>query len=207
MMEPRSPQAGFSLAETLVALFILALVSSAGATLLIGATGAGQQVKEREAAARQIDIAQRLIRQDIAALSPRAIQPVDGFSLPSNLFGEAPRGDAPFLSFVRTGWINPAQIEPRSTLQAVSYILRNGELVREVTLRPDATLGTPVASRVLLDNVKSVELGFVRGGQRSEYWQGDALGATSILPDLIEISVAFEDDATLVIATLTGARS
>jgi len=207
MKKSPSSQAGFSLAETLVALFILALVSSAGATLLIGATGAGKQVREREAAARQIDIAQRLIRQDIAALSTRAIQPADGFSPPGNLFGEAPRGEAPFLTFVRSGWINPAQVEPRSTLQSVAYVLRDGQLIREVTVRPDATRGTPVTSRVLLENVKSVELGFVRGGQRSDYWQGDGVATRSILPDLIEIDVVFEDNVSLMIATLTGGRT
>ena len=52
----------------MVALFILALVSSAGASLLIGATGAGKQIREREGEARQIDIAQRLIRQAHARL-------------------------------------------------------------------------------------------------------------------------------------------
>jgi general secretion pathway protein J len=199
-------QAGFSLAETLVALFILALVSSAGASLLIGATGAGQQIRDREAEARQVDIAQRLLRQDLSAMSARAIQPADGFSPATSLFGDAPSGDSPFLSFVRAGWINPAGVEARSTLQAVSYSLRSGELVREATLRPDATLGTPISSRILLNNVKSIELGFVRGGQRSDFWDGRTGRAQGILPDLIEISVTFEDDTSLTLATLTGGR-
>ncbi|MCR9269589.1 MAG: type II secretion system minor pseudopilin GspJ [Hyphomonadaceae bacterium] len=207
MMRPSSAQAGFSLAETLVALFILALVSSAGATLLIGATGAGKQVRDREAEAREIDIAQRLIRQDIAAMSIRAVDPADGFSPPGSLFGERPRSDAPFLRFVRGGWINPAQIEPRSSLQAVAYALRDGKLVREVTLRPDATNATPRVSRVLLDNVRSIEVGFIRGGDRSEFWQGDAIQAREILPDLIEIAVTFENETTLKLAALTGGRS
>lgn len=207
MTSQPSSQAGFSLAETLVALFILALVSSAGATLLIGATGAGKQVREREAEARQIDIAQRLIRQDIAAMSARAVDPADGFSPPGNLFGERPRGEEPFLRFVRSGWINPAQIEPRSSLQSVAYSLRQGNLVRQVTLRPDATNGTPTVSRILLENVRAIEVGFVRGGDRSEFWQGDVIQAREILPDLVEIAVTFEDDTTLSLSALTGGRS
>ncbi|MHA7858477.1 MAG: type II secretion system minor pseudopilin GspJ [Henriciella sp.] len=202
-----SSQSGFSLAETLVALFILALVSSAGATLLIGATGAGKQIRGQESEARQLDIAQRLIRQDISAMTARAVQPADGFSPPGNLFGEAPRGEEPFMRFVRGGWINPGRIEARSTLQSVQYYLRNGALVREVTLRPDATSGTPIATRVLLEEVKSIDLGFVRGGQRSDFWQGDVLTNSSTLPDLIEVNIAFENDVTLSIAALTGGRS
>ena len=206
-MKMRESQSGFSLAETLVALFILALVSSAGATLLIGATGAGKQIREQESEARQLDIAQRLIRQDIAAMTQRAIQPADGFSPPGNLFGEAPRGEEPFLRFVRGGWINPAHFEARSSLQSVQYVLRDGALVREVTLRPDATAGTPVATRVLLEDVKSIDLGFVRGGQRSDFWQGDAVTNLAVLPDLIEMNIAFENNVTLSISALTGGRA
>ena len=125
-LKTKGPEAGFTLAETLVALFILAIVSSAGAALLMGATTANQQVRGQEVGARQLDIAQRLIRQDLAALSPRAVQPADGYSQAGNLFGEAPRGDEPFLTFVRTGWLNPGGFEPRSSLQSVAYSLREG---------------------------------------------------------------------------------
>ena len=172
----RAPsQAGFTLAETLVALFILAIVSAAGAALLIGATTTSQQIREQEAAARQLDIAQSLIRQDIASMSSRAIRPADGFSPAGNLFGEAPRGEEAFLRFVRNGWLNPGLIVPRSNYQAVRYYLRNGTLVREASLRPDATVGTPVSSKILLENVRAIELGFYRGDQKSEFWRGDAV--------------------------------
>lgn len=200
-------QKGFTLAETLVALFILAIVSASGAALLISATSTGQQAREQEQDARMFDIAQSLIRQDIAAMSARAVQPTDGFSAASNLYGEAPRGDAPFLSFVRRGWINPAGIEPRSNLQAVDYILRNGQLIRQAALRPDPTRGTPISSRVLLEDVQTVELGFVRGDQRSDFWRSDALSDQTVLPDLIEIEIIFEDQTRFSLAALTGVRS
>ncbi|MEM7328912.1 MAG: type II secretion system minor pseudopilin GspJ [Pseudomonadota bacterium] len=200
-------QSGFTLAETLVALFILAMVSSAGAALLISATSASQQVREREIEARTLDIAQALLRQDIAALSDRTLQPADGFSPAGNLYGEAPRGEEPFLRFVRNGWLNPGSVEPRSTLQSVEYRLRNGALIREATLRPDATRGTPVSSRTLLEGVSRIELGFVRGDQRSDFWLGDAIVGRSILPDLIEIEITFENGTQLSLAALTGGRA
>ncbi|MEL7110722.1 MAG: type II secretion system minor pseudopilin GspJ [Pseudomonadota bacterium] len=200
-------QRGFTLVETLVALFILAIVSSAGAALLISATSASQQVRQQEAEARKLDIAQALIRQDIAALSARTIKPADGFSLPGNLYGESPRGEAPFLRFVRSGWINPGSIEPRSNLQSVEYFLRSGVLVREAALRPDATNGTPVSSRVLLDGISRIELGFVRGDQRSDFWIGDSQITSSVLPDMIEMELFFENGTSLSLAALTGGRS
>lgn len=206
MTRSSCPQAGFTLAETMVALFILAIVSSAGAALLIGATSTSQQIRDQEQITRQLDVAQRLIRQDIAELSTRAIRPADGFSPAGNLFGDTPRGEEPFLRFVRSGWLNPGYIEPRSGFQSVQYVLREGRLIREASLRADATPGTPVSSRVLLDNVRTVELGFVRGGQRSEFWRGDAGHALEVLPDLIEMSIVFENDTRLTLTALTGGR-
>lgn len=206
-MNRRSSQSGFTLAETLVALFILAIVSSAGAALLIGATTTSQQIRDQEAVARQLDVAQSLIRQDIAAMSRRGIRPADGFSPAGNLFGEAPRGEEPFLRFVRNGWLNPGLAEARSNLQSVNYTLRGGDIIREIALRPDATPGTPVSSRVLLQDVARVELGFTRGDQRSDFWQGNAGQALSVLPDLIEVTFIFENGTQLSLAALTGGRS
>ena len=114
-----SSQAGFTLAETLVALFILALVSASGASLLVGATGAGKQIRQAEAEARQLDIAQALIRQDIAAMSERAVLPDVRGGRAGNLFGESRRGSKTFLQFVRDGWLNPGEVEARSDLQLV----------------------------------------------------------------------------------------
>lgn len=207
MTQNAPAQAGFTLAETLVALFILAIVSSAGAALLIGATTTSQQIRDREQVTRQLDVAQRLIRQDIMAMDARAVRPIDGFSEPVNLFGEKPRGETPFLSFVRSGWLNPGYVEPRSGLQAVQYSLRDGDLIREASLRPDATAGTPVASRVLLSNVRTVELGFQRGDQMSDFWQGDTARLRDVLPDLIEVTILFEDGTQLTLAALTGGRA
>ena len=206
MMSRPDPQSGFTLAETLVALFILAMVSSAGAALLIGATSTSQQIREQETAVRALDVAQSLIRQDIGSMSTRGVRPADGFSPAGNLFGEASRGEAPFLRFVRTGWLNPGLIEPRSSFQSVEYSVRNGNLIREASLRPDATNGTPVSSRVLLEGVERVELGFVRVDQRSDFWQGDAGQSLNVLPDMIEIIVIFQDETRLTIAALSGGR-
>ncbi len=207
MRRATSRQAGFTLAETMVALFILALVSAAGAGLLMGATGSAKQVRERGGESRQLDIAQSMIRNDIASMSVRGIRPDDGFSKAGNLFGRSAPGGDPFLSFVRSGWLNPGDIALRSDLQAVRYRLINGELIREAVVRPDAVAATPVSSRVLLTDVTSVDTRFQRGGEWSLDWVGDAGQPLYVLPDLIEMEIEFENGGALIIAALTGARS
>ena len=92
-------------------------------------------------------------------------------------------------------------------MQSVAYSLRGGALIREATLRPDATNGTPVSQRVLLEDVARIELGFERGDQRSDFWLGDAIVGRSVLPDLIEIQLTFENGTSLVLAGLTGGRT
>ncbi|MDJ0920789.1 MAG: type II secretion system minor pseudopilin GspJ [Henriciella sp.] len=202
-----SSQLGFTLVETLVALFVLAMVSAAGGALLLGATQTQKQVQSREQQTRQLDVAQAMIRNDIAALSIRAIRPDDGFSRPGNVFGEDSYGVRPFLSFVRSGWLNPGQLEARSQLQAVSYRLEDGQLIRSATLRPDATDATDRAEQVLLQDVEMVRTRFRRGGEWSVEWIGDAGQALNVVPDLIELEIVFANETRMTIAALTGGRS
>lgn len=139
------------------------------------------------------------------AMQERASRADYGFGAPINLIGESAPSSAPLMQFIRAGWANPSA-EKRSDLQAVSYRLTDGQLVRAVWLRPDATSTTPVSNRVLLDNVVRVEMRFMRGGQSSREWNVSRRTTLDILPELIEMIIVFADGNTLTIAALTGAR-
>ncbi|MEL6829862.1 MAG: type II secretion system minor pseudopilin GspJ [Pseudomonadota bacterium] len=201
-----SRSGGFTLIETLVALFILSLLSAAGTALLLGALRTGDQVKTRDAALQDIDLAQTMLRNDLAALSPRGVRPDDGFSDAGNLFGESQTGQEPFLRFVRSGWINPGMLERRSTLQAVDWRVENGQLIRRAELRTDTVRDTPVSEQVILDGIDTVSIRFLRGTAWSETWLGDAGQPLAILPDLIEVTFEFETDQRLRLALMTGGR-
>ena len=75
MIRPQSSarQAGFTLAEMLVALFILSILAVAGGNLLLRATASGEQLRDREAMVRELDIAQALIRGDLEAVVKRGV--------------------------------------------------------------------------------------------------------------------------------------
>lgn len=197
---------GFTLIETLVALFILSLLSAAGTGLLLGALRTGEQVRTRDASQQQIDLAQTLLRNDLAALSARGVRPDDGFREAGNLFGEAQTGQEPFLRFVRSGWMNPGMLERRSTLQAVEWRIENGQLIRRAQLRPDPVRDTPVSEQVVLEGIETVSIRFLRGTEWSETWIGDAGQALSVLPDLIEVTFEFDTELELRLAVMTGGR-
>ena len=122
------PADGFTLIELLVALFIFALLSAAGLTLLRTST-TGQEVLahrldelsivNRTAGALSADMMQAVPRQSRNdAGDPLPAFVVGGGAVPGELF-----------AFTRAGWSNYDQ-SPRSTLQRVAYSLENGELRR-----------------------------------------------------------------------------
>ncbi|QYJ00152.1 type II secretion system minor pseudopilin GspJ [Thalassovita mediterranea] len=200
-----SSQSGFTLVETLVALLILSIMAVAGGSMLLGATSAGKQVREREAYIRSLDMAQAYIRGDLEAATPRAAESASGRGGPMGLTGgETSQTDA-LISFVRNGWINPEQAEARSGLQYIRYELTpDGELVRIAALRPDPIEATPTARQVLLTGIETVNLTFWRGDEMSLYWESAAGGASTGLPDRIDMEIRFDDQRTLLISSLAG---
>lgn len=200
-----SSKAGFTLVETLVALLILSVMAIAGGSLLMRATDAGKQVRDRDIDIRQLDIAQAYIRDDLEAATLRAAETANGRGGLRLLTGGETRTADALISFVRNGWINPEDAAERSGLQYVSYTLtQDGELVREAALRPDPTPSTPVTRRVLLTGVEAVDLAFWRGDELSLYWEGVPGTATNLLPNRIDFAVRFDEERILTITSLVG---
>lgn len=199
------PSSGFTLTETLVALFILSILAVAGGNLLLRATDAGKQVRDREAVIRTIDIAQAFIRDDLESIVTRGSVPVDGFGEPLTLAGGETNQTDAVIRFVRNGWINPNRAIARSGLQTVRYVVtEEGDLVREAYLRPDPSPGTTMARRVLLSNVEEVDLTFWLDGVSSTYWEGTAQPPADAMPDLIDMRILLRDGRALTISSLVG---
>ena len=204
----QASESGFTLAETLVALFILSILSVAGGQMLLRATASGEQMREREAEVRALDIAQAFIRGDLEAAVIRGVEPAEGFDGAMTLVGGETNRTEGLLRLVRSGWVNPGGLAPRSTLQAIRYDLTDeGDLVRTAWLRPDAARSTPTAERVLLRSVEAVELSFWAGDEMSTYWEGTPTPPDNVLPQLIEMRIVFEDGRVLTIASGVGAVS
>lgn len=201
----RGRQAGFTLTEMLVALFILSILAVAGGNLLLRSTDAGRQIRDRDATIRALDIAQAFIRDDLESMISRAAQTPGAYGGPHTLVGGDTGRAGALLTFVRNGWINPEGMSPRSNLQTVRYQLtEKGELVREAWLRPDPVPSTPMTRRVLLEGVEAVDLTFWRGNEPSRYWDGKSDTSGEVLPDLVEIRISLANGRTLTIASLAG---
>jgi len=112
-------------------------------------------------------------------------------------------GGLPLLSFTRGGWANPAGL-PRSELQRVSYLVRDGRLIRQHQPVLDSTAATPAEERELLDRVEALSFRYMDESLAwSTTWPTplmQRLPATALMrarPVAIEITLKLKDYGVL----------
>ncbi len=154
---------GFTLIELLVAVAIVAII---GVMALVGLERGDQSADaraEREPnAGRTIQLAMRVLVQDLAQLQPRATREELGESYQPSLLASP---NAQFaLEFSRGGWANPAGL-PRGTVLRVAYDWEEDKLVRWHWAVMDRTLSTPPVRTELLDGVDERRGAFPRYGR------------------------------------------
>jgi general secretion pathway protein J len=166
---------GFTLLELLVALFITAILFAMGYGALSQALTSRKEVEEQSARLSALQQAMRVMEQDLELMQPRpARDPLGNGYEPALLVSQNVASDSaassddtasmaqslPLLTFTRGGWANPAGL-PRSELQRVSYLLRDGKLIRQHLPAMDTTAATAVVERELLDQVQAVSFQYM----------------------------------------------
>jgi general secretion pathway protein J len=185
---------GFTLIELLVAVAILAII---GVIALVGLNRViDQQALARERAERwqEIQLAIRLITQDLAQLHPRATREELGETYMPSLLADPSAQFA--LEFSRGGWANPAGL-PRGTVLRVAYNWEDDKLVRWHWAVMDRTLSTPPVRAEILDGVTNVEVRFLdRSGEWHLEWPPlDRRGPQSLIsePRAVEFAIELTD--------------
>ncbi|MEQ9505760.1 MAG: type II secretion system minor pseudopilin GspJ [Hyphomonas sp.] len=202
-MTQLSPQSGVTLVETLVALFVIALMTSAGAVMTSQSLRGARAVEARGDAAAEISIALGMLSSDLAAYAGRASQDAS-LTDPAYAFaGYAPRHDGRILVFVRNGWANPIG-DTRSDLQRVEYRFQNGSLIRRSWSSPDPALGTPMVEQVLLSGLEDLDVRFGRQESWSSEWLATGTDAEPP-PQKVELTLTFSREDQLTARYLIGA--
>jgi general secretion pathway protein J len=194
MTARRSREAGFTLIEMLVAMAIVAII---GVMALAGLSEViNQQTIARERAQRwqAIQLAMRVIVQDLSQLQPRATREELGESYQPSLLADP---NAQFaLEFSRGGWANPGGFT-RGTVLRVAYDWEEDKLVRFHWPVMDRTLSTPPVRTELLDGVDNVEVRFLdSGGEWHLDWPPLGMGGPQRLvarPRAVEFAIELED--------------
>ena len=193
-MSRRRAQRGFTLIELLVAMAIVAVI---GILALGGLTRVIDQQKtarERTERWQAIQLAMRVIVQDLAQLEPRATREEQGEEYRPCLLADP---NAQFaLEFSRGGWANPGGF-PRGTVLRVAYNWEDDKLVRFHWPVMDRTLSTPAVRQELLDGVENVEVRFLdSNGEWQLDWPPLQMGGAQRLiarPRAVEFAIELKD--------------
>jgi general secretion pathway protein J len=194
MSWPRLRSRGFTLIELLVAMAIVAVI---GVMALTGLSEViHQQTIARERAQRwqAIQLAMRVIVQDLAQLQPRATRDELGEAYLPSLLADP---NAQFaLEFSRGGWANPGGF-PRGTVLRVAYNFEDDKLVRYHWPVMDRTVSTPPVRTEMLDGVANVEVRFLDiSGQWQLEWPPLQMAGPDRLvarPRAVEVAIELKD--------------
>ncbi|MEM9838281.1 MAG: type II secretion system minor pseudopilin GspJ [Pseudomonadota bacterium] len=170
-------QRGLSLVEVLIALSIFAAVSAIGVGAFTLAANGTAQLERANAEIASMERFRGLLRTDLYQLVDRRVyertadEPRPAFmgGRVLNDFLEN-REEGALLTLVRAGWSNPGAVEPRSELQAVTWLLRDETLIRRQRPFLDAVAETPERDDVILEGVEEVEIDFLARGR----WRDEA---------------------------------
>jgi general secretion pathway protein J len=160
---------GFTLIEVVVAIFIAAVMFAIGYRALNQAMLDRDALNASQNRIGEIQRGMRVVAQDFAQVVARAARDSEsnGELMPAM---SATNRDNILVTFTRGGWSNPVGVQ-RPAEQRVRYRFIDGSLVREHWLSVDSPVNTEPLQRVLLTQVKSVEIRFLDPVSRN--WRND----------------------------------
>ncbi len=185
--------AGFTLIELLVAMAIVAIIG------VIALTGLNQVIRQQELARerserwREVQLAVRMVVQDLAQIHPRPMRDEIAASYQPAVLASPTAQFA--LELSRGGWANPAGFA-RGTVARIAYDFEDDTLVRYSWPVFDRTLSTPVLRNEILTGVQNVEIRFMdSAGQWHLEWPPLQLAGPERLvmrPKAIEFALEIE---------------
>ena len=185
---------GFTLIELLVAIAILAIIGVMAFVGLNRVIDQQQLARARTERWQNVQLAMRMVVQDLAQLHPRATREELGENYQPSMLADPSAQFA--LEFSRGGWANPAG-QTRGTVLRVAYDWEDDKLIRWHWAVMDRTLSTPPVRNELLDRVTNVEVRFLdtSGEWHLEWPPVDRRGPQSLIsrPRAVEFAIELED--------------
>lgn len=189
---------GFTLVEMMVALFIFALITAAGVTLLsvgVRAQAAATRELETTGGLRRMSV---LLANDFAQMVPRTAR--DGTGNVLRAFTGNDGSSSPLvMGYVRSGWANPDGVM-RAGVQRVDLVLEQGRLERRGFRDVDGN--SPAATIVLADDVATVATRYRDDkGEWRPRWDNALLGS---MPVAVELTITRAKQKPVTMAFVAG---
>lgn len=190
-------EAGFTLVEAMVSLFIFALVAG-GAVLLLSQTLQAQgRVESAQEELRALQSARSLLVSDLAQIAPRIVREEN--QLPAVF--RASGGARPSMSFVRAAGEPGSPDQITTSLVAVAYFLdEQGRLIRETRDAIDPGASAKSRQRMLIAAPGETTFEFNDGTGWRNDWSASAYG----IPRAVAITVKLPRYGTVRLQALTG---
>lgn len=154
MIASEHKEAGFTLVEVLVSLFIFTVISAGTMTALTQSFKSKDQLAASMVDLNQLNAARAIMRADMTALTLRAGRDELGGINPYVLTTD---GEA-LLTFTRRGRQNPSGLEKRGDLERVEYHFEEGAIIRRSYGHENPAQAATAFDRVLLDDLQDAKL-------------------------------------------------
>lgn len=154
-------EAGFTLIEVLISLFIFALISVGTMSALTQTLRGKARLDAAVSGINNLNSARAIMRADMASITLRPLRDELGGILPYSLTTD---GEA-LLTFVRRGRSNPGGLEARGDLERVEYIFEDARLVRRSFSHENPSSDPQYFDSVLLSDIEDIKL---RAHERSQ---------------------------------------
>jgi len=198
MQRSRLSIEGFTLIEVLVAMFLLAIIGTAGFNMLQRVNDAKASIDAHSDRITQLQRTFYWLAEDVTQIVNRPVRSSVDAPLPAfqfNLQGSS------LFALTRAGWANPAAdiLPPRSTLQRVSYSLEEDKLFRSYWYHLDSLEETPSKRRQLLTGVEELTLRFMGpDGTWESQWPPLNAEEDPGLPRALEFTLLLDDYGKIV---------
>ena len=218
----RRSQKGLTLPEVLIALLVFSMIASASVYALRLGVESRDQLDAADRALKNLQIARILIKEDLAQIVQRPVRDEFGsaglsvFTGGQAVFaGRVEDDETVLFSFVRNGWINPGSLSPRSALQHVEYVFRDGAVVRRSRAYLDEASNGDETERLVFEGLADARAEFLNGELRGELVWAEAwpvaAGAQAVRPPRAVALILEEDNVVPLrqlfwIGDLGGAR-
>lgn len=165
--------AGFTLVEALVSLFVFSLIAAGCTALLMQSVRSQRDISEAHEQLRELQNARALLESDLGQMALRQVRTVEGARRPAFIGGDADIA----MAFVRASAEPDPDHGASTRLAYVEYRIEEGRLIRISRTYLDAIATTPSAERVVLGEARDIRFEFFDGASWRPQWIAVSRGA------------------------------
>jgi len=190
----KQKEAGFTLIEMLVSLFIFSLIAAGTMTAMSNSLSVRERVNVGMDALTQLNAARAIMRTDFERLSLRQRRDILGSFEQYVLTTD----NEALIEFTRLGRENPGGLDARGDAERVAYHFREGQLVRQSWPNANPDVSAQPQERILFSKLTAARVEFMSGDLIPISRLAVTADAQDTLPGVIQFVLTDERDVETV---------